>query len=71
MGGIGGIIGSLVFREQDSPQYKPGLYACITSQLIIIVIVLLMSVKFVRDNKKSERGELEIEGSEHGFKYTI
>ena len=28
-GGVGGIIGSLVFRSQDAPRYLPGLYACI------------------------------------------
>lgn len=28
-GGIGGIIGSLVFRSQDAPNYFPGFYACI------------------------------------------
>jgi len=71
MGGVGGIIGSLVFREQDAPQYRPGLWACVTSQLIIIIIVLGLTAKFIADNKKVERGELEIEGSEAGFKYTI
>jgi hypothetical protein len=70
-GGIGGIIGSLVFREVDAPAYHPGLYACLASQLIIILIVLLMTVKFVRDNKKVDRGEIQIEGSEQGFKYTL
>lgn len=70
-GGIGGIIGSLVFREQDTPSYRPGLWACITSQLIIIVIVAMLTLKFKRDNRKVERGELQIEGSEAGFKYTI
>lgn len=29
-GGIGGVVGSLVFRSQDAPRYLPGLYACIT-----------------------------------------
>lgn len=29
MGGLGGIIGSLVFRSQDGPHYLPGIYACI------------------------------------------
>lgn len=29
MGGIGGVVGSLVFRSQDAPQYLPGIYACI------------------------------------------
>lgn len=70
-GGIGGIIGSLVFREQDTPRYRPGLWACITSQLIIILIVAGLTVKFKRDNKKVDRGELRIEGSEAGFKYTL
>lgn len=28
-GGIGGIIGSLVFRSQDAPRYLPGFYACV------------------------------------------
>lgn len=71
MGGVGGIIGSLVFRGQDEPTYHPGLYACITSQLIIIVIVIALTFKFVRDNKRVERGEIQIEGSETGFKYTL
>lgn len=70
-GGIGGIIGSLVFREADAPAYHPGLYACIVSQLIIIFIVLGLSVKFRADNKKVDRGEIQIEGSEQGFKYTL
>jgi hypothetical protein len=29
LGGIGGITGSLVFRSQDYPNYRPGLYTCI------------------------------------------
>jgi len=27
--GLGGITGSLVFRSQDYPTYRPGIYACI------------------------------------------
>lgn len=30
LGGIGGIGGSLVFREQDAPQYVPGIITCLT-----------------------------------------
>jgi hypothetical protein len=70
-GGIGGIIGSLVFRGQDSPGYRPGLWACIASQLIIIAIVACLTIKFTIDNKKAGRGELKIEGSETGFTYTV
>jgi len=69
-GGIGGIIGSLVFRTQDEPSYHPGLYACITSQVLIIITVALLSVKFHFDNRKAERGEKIIEGIE-GFRYTL
>ena len=28
-GGLGGIVSSLVFRDQDAPQYLPGMYAAI------------------------------------------
>ncbi|KAF2674723.1 MFS general substrate transporter [Microthyrium microscopicum] len=69
-GGIGGIIGSLVFRSQDAPAYHPGLYACIASQLIVILIVGVLSVYFHFQNKKQERGEKVIEGAD-GFRYTI
>jgi len=39
--------------------------------LLSILIVGLLSVKFTIDNKKAARGEMRIEGSEEGFKYTI
>jgi len=71
MGGIGGIIGSLVFRSQDAPQYHPGLYACIASQVVILFIVLLLTIKFKTENKKADRGEIHIEGGEADFRYTI
>jgi tellurite resistance protein TehA-like permease len=70
MGGIGGIIGSLVFRSQDSPTYHPGLYTCIVSQLIILAIVAMLDIKFYRDNKKADSGEKVIEGIP-GFRYTL
>ncbi|KAF1986111.1 major facilitator superfamily transporter [Aulographum hederae CBS 113979] len=71
-GGLGGIIGSLVFREQDTPQYHPGLWACIASQLLILLMVGALSVKFVGDNRKADRGELVIEdGEREGFRYTL
>lgn len=71
MGGIGGIIGSLVFRSQDAPRYLPGLYACIASQVVILCIVGLLTIKFTIDNRKAERGELHVEGGDANFRYTI
>lgn len=70
MGGVGGIIGSLVFRSQDAPTYHPGLYACIVTQVIIILIVMVLDTKFYFDNRRAEAGDKIIEGIE-GFRYTL
>ncbi|GIZ41949.1 hypothetical protein CKM354_000523200 [Cercospora kikuchii] len=69
-GGIGGIAGSLVFRTQDAPAYLPGLWACMTACLIIIVTVGLLDTWFIAQNKKADRGEVILEG-ESTFRYTI
>ncbi|KAF2401836.1 MFS general substrate transporter [Trichodelitschia bisporula] len=69
-GGIGGIAGGLVFREQDKPHYRPGIYACMAACIINIIIVALLTVKFKRDNLRADRGEITIEDSEEGFRYT-
>lgn len=63
-GGIGGIAGGLVFREQDAPDYKPGVYACIACCLLTLVIVSVTSLVFLRQNKRADRGEIELEDSD-------
>ena len=63
-GGVGGIAGALVFRDQDKPRYLPGMWACIAAALMNIIIVSILTSKFMRDNKKAEEGTLIIEGSE-------
>ncbi|KAL2888492.1 putative transporter [Ceratocystis lukuohia] len=73
-GGIGGIAGSLVFRDQDAPGYKPGYYACMTCSVLTILVVVVLSVEFRRQNGKAARGEKVLEASEmetdDGFRYT-
>ncbi|KAL2824421.1 major facilitator superfamily domain-containing protein [Aspergillus cavernicola] len=69
-GGIGGIAGSLVFRSQDAPEYIPGIWAAIASQLLLIVVVASLSLHFWISNRKADRGEKIIEGSAD-FRYTI
>lgn len=69
-GGLGGIIGSTVFRAVDSPKYGPGIMTVIIANGLIILIVGLMSVKFHLANKRAERGGKIIEGQE-GFRYTL
>ncbi|KAL2135157.1 hypothetical protein VTI74DRAFT_9588 [Chaetomium olivicolor] len=74
-GGIGGIAGSLVFRSQDIPHYRPGMYACIATTLLNIILVSVLSAYFYKLNKAADRGERELECDgddtyEPGFRYT-
>lgn len=49
-GGIGGIIGSTIFRDKDAPKYRPGIWATMIGNSLVIVIVGLLTVKFWRAN---------------------
>jgi hypothetical protein len=69
-GGVGGIIGSTVFRTQDAPEYGPGILTTMISSGLVIVITGLLSIKFHLANKRVERGGKPIEG-QPGFKYTL
>lgn len=66
-GGIGGIAGSLVFREEDQPYYRPGLYACIACALLNIVIVCILTVVFKMENKKADNGTKTLEYHDVSF----
>ncbi|KAL3440625.1 phthalate transporter [Aspergillus insuetus] len=70
LGASGGMTGSLVFREQDAPGYKPGICTCIGLTALILVVVGLLSIRMHWKNRKADRGELVIEGLE-GFRYTL
>ncbi|KIW74783.1 hypothetical protein Z517_11553 [Fonsecaea pedrosoi CBS 271.37] len=70
IGGIGGIIGSLIFRSQDAPNYYPGFIACIVACILVIVIVAIMSVYFHRCNKAADRGERILLGDPN-FRFTL
>jgi len=69
-GGVGGIIGSVVFRSQDAPGYRPGIYTCIIACALTVVITMLLTFKFHRANKRAASGGKIIEGLE-GFRYTL
>jgi sugar phosphate permease len=62
-GGIGGIAGGLVFRSQDNPHYRPGIYACITSALLTIIITLALDGWFHHCNKQQRNGKRTIENT--------
>lgn len=69
-GGIGGIIGSTVFREVDAPGYRPGIWCTMIANGLVVVITLAMTLKFWLANKRVEKGGKPIEGLV-GFKYTL
>ncbi|KAL1845948.1 hypothetical protein VTK73DRAFT_387 [Phialemonium thermophilum] len=73
-GGIGGICGSLVFRSQDAPEYRPGLYACIACSLLSIVLVCALSIDFYFQNRLADREGKILESSDEdnhvAFRYT-
>jgi MFS family permease len=68
-GGVGGVIGSLVFRLQDAPLYRPGIWACMTANGLILLVVPLLTLKFYRANQRAQHGGKVINGVE-GFLYT-
>lgn len=71
-GGVGGIVGSSVFRHRDAPQYRPGLYACFGCAGAVVVVTVGMAAWFAVVNRRAERGECVIEGEEdRGFRYTL
>ncbi|KAL8993801.1 MAG: hypothetical protein Q9169_006072 [Polycauliona sp. 2 TL-2023] len=69
-GALGGIVGSTVFRSQDSPTYVPGLSVAMGSQVVILITVALLTVNFKAQNKKADKGEKILEDLE-GFRYTV
>lgn len=69
-GGIGGIIGSTIFRGQDTPTYRPGIMGTMIANGLSVLIVLALSYKFWRANKRVAAGGKVIE-HQQGFLYTL
>lgn len=69
-GGLGGIVGSTVFRTVDAPGYVPGLAVTIGANVVIMMLVGVLSVYFKVQNQRAERDGKLIEG-EAGFRYTF
>ena len=68
-GGCGGIVSANVFRQQDAPQYLPGMIVAIASQTLTILLVVKNFVVFKRANLRAALGEVLVEETE-GFRYT-
>lgn len=69
-GGIGGIFASTVFRERDAPTYRPGIWATIGCQLLILTILAMTTTHFALRNGQAKKGGKLVEGRQ-GFYYTL
>lgn len=68
-GGIGGVIGTTVFRAEDAPNYVPGIIACMLCHGLNFLICAALTWMFWRANKRAEKGEIVLEKLP-GFRYT-
>ncbi|RSL49519.1 hypothetical protein CEP54_012380 [Fusarium duplospermum] len=69
-GGIGGIIGSLMFRETDYPGYRPGMYASFGCMAANTALAGGLALYFWMRNREADRTGKVLEGVP-GFRYTI
>ncbi|KEF55598.1 uncharacterized protein A1O9_08348 [Exophiala aquamarina CBS 119918] len=69
LAGVGGIYSALVFRQQDAPNYLPGVIATGALILLAAVLTLITSPLLIRANRQADAGKLLIEGSAE-FRYT-
>ncbi|KAL4922637.1 major facilitator superfamily domain-containing protein [Aspergillus aurantiobrunneus] len=68
-GGVGGVIGGLVFRDQDAPEYRPGLWTCFIAAAITFVSVGITTFTMGRTNKKQRDGLVIFDTP--GFRFTL
>ncbi|KAK0241418.1 major facilitator superfamily domain-containing protein [Armillaria nabsnona] len=55
-GGIGGIIATTIYRQQDYPRYIPGIIATISLQVLALILLGIMTIHFGYENKKAKLG---------------
>ncbi|KAF8972549.1 major facilitator superfamily domain-containing protein [Flammula alnicola] len=70
-GGVGGIMATTVFRQQDFPRYVNGLWATIGLQLFMMVLLGITTFVFKRRNRLRREGKLGPLEGQPGFYHTI
>jgi hypothetical protein len=69
-GAIGGIIGSLIFRGEDAPEYGPGIYTSMGFCVYMWVALGVLMSMYWRRNKALEAGGTE-EGAPEGYRFSL
>ena len=65
------IYSSLVFRQQDAPNYIPGILAVIAPAAVTVFLAIITSFVLRRENWLADKGEKVIDRKMHGFRHTI
>ncbi|QPC71258.1 hypothetical protein HYE68_002010 [Fusarium pseudograminearum] len=68
--GVGGIYSSMVFRQQDAPNYLPGIIAVMAINVGAVVVAALTMLVLRHNNKLADEGKYLCESRE-GFRYTL
>jgi uncharacterized membrane protein YfcA len=68
--GVGGIYSSLVFRQQDAPDYIPGIIAVMVCCVVTVLLGSFTAMLLRRQNMKADRGEIMMQ-EQKGSRYTI
>ncbi|KAJ3857615.1 major facilitator superfamily domain-containing protein, partial [Lentinula lateritia] len=70
-GGLGGIIATTIFRQQDFPRYIPGISVTILCQALLLVLLGVLTLNF-RFHNKTKRNTLQSAmGGRIDFLYTL
>jgi MFS family permease len=67
--GAGGIAGSFIVRQQESPRYMTAIWISIGSHVMIIGVIGVFSVYFYMANQRQRKGKGLLERTE-GFRFT-
>ncbi|RSL57589.1 hypothetical protein CEP54_008208 [Fusarium duplospermum] len=70
MSGVGGIYSSMVFRQQDAPNYLPGIIAVMAINIAAVLAAIVTMVLLRWQNQRADKGEVLCEDRE-GFRYTL
>lgn len=69
--GISGIYSSLTFRQQDIPNYVPGIIAVIASFAVWLVLAILTSLLMSRQNRLADQSKKVLIEDIPSFRYTL
>lgn len=67
--GAGGIAGSFIVRQTESPRYMTAIWVSIGSHILIIGVVGIFSLYFYMANQRQSKGKRLLEGTQ-GFRFT-